>query len=134
MLKGTFYVLEDVLKARYPDATPDKIQDMVKEHHEQKIQRMAKPSRHQWIDLEEAAVILNVPSAILPQKLKEFAKILSVDRDGRRYYDLRDCFRAAFQEVADEEQLDQIIIDYKKDRLQKGIEDREKNEKNPVRE
>lgn len=132
MLKGNFYVLSDVLRARYQEASDAEIQGMVKEYQEKKIsdRQHRNQRRHRWIEDEEAARILGLTStADLERRLRELPKIQTAQRDGRRLYELRDLFRAEFQE-ADENQLDQIIIEYKKEQL----EQRRRNHENPNQE
>ena len=54
------------------------------------------------------------------RKLRSLPKIQSVRKNGRRYYELRDVFRAVYQE-ATEEELNQLIIDYKRKRAEKRL-------------
>lgn len=117
-LKGRYYVLEDLLRIRYPHASDNEIQDMVREHKEEKVRgRLRGNEHHTWIGAEEATMILDLSSeAALKATLRGPPKIRRVKRENGTVYNLRDCFARLFEE-ANDEQLDTLIIEYKKRQL-----------------
>lgn len=119
-LKGIYYLLEDLMKLRHPQASDKEIEVMVKEYQERKIKERARGNhRNQWIEPKQATMILGLPfEAALEASVGKSPRIRKVQRQGHICYNLRDCFRRIFQE-ADDEELDQLIIAYKENQLER---------------
>lgn len=122
LLRGTFYVLEDVLRARYPELSKPEIESKVSEHVE--IRRSNHQPRREWIGPSECARLCGWKSpSTWKRHLSDFPRIRQKKNGSGRLYDLGDVFAAIYPE-ANQERLNDMIVDYRliraKQRLERG--------------
>ena len=127
LLSGVFYVLQDVYRARYPHLSDQDIRDKVSEH--ESLRRSDHRARREWIGPSECARLCGWKSpSTWKAHLSEFPKIRQKRTRHGRFYDLGDVFAAIYPE-ANQERLNDMIVDYRLLRAKERLERRGKNEK-----
>lgn len=130
LLKGNYYILEDVLRARYPEKTGQEIDRMVIER--ENMRRSNHRPRREWIGPLQAARIAGWNSAkTWKRHLAEFARIRRKKTRRGTFYDLGDVFAAIFPE-ADQERLNILIVDYKLRRAEQNLKRQHRRQKTQV--
>jgi len=119
LLKGDYYILEDVLRARYPEKNDQEIERMVIER--ENMRRSNHRPRREWIGPSEAARIAGWRS---PKTWKRhLGRLRNIRKKKTRrgmVYDLGDVFAAIFPQ-ADQERLNVLILDYKLRRAERNL-------------
>lgn len=123
-LKGTYYILRDVLRAKNQNLDSEAIDALVLDYQEQAAQRKSNTNhRTEYIGPKEAAALFGWRSKnTFIEHLLHLPPIRSKRRGKakRRYYELESVFAAAFPEASDE-MLSVIITDYRQRRAQQRL-------------
>lgn len=126
LLNGTYYILEDVLRARYPHYSDNEIKDELVRYQESRRLNGLNRKPHEWLSSSECARLAGFKS---PQSWKKNIRRFSGVRVKKtrlgKFYELRSVFEAAFPE-ASKDRLDEIITDYRLRRYQKLDKEGEK--------
>lgn len=126
LLRGTFYILEDILRVRFPEADDKRINAMAVEYQSQNVVRRSNHRKKEVIGPTECARIFGWRSPLtFKRHLPELLEIRSVERPRGMFYIFLDVFAAAYPE-ASPERLNDLIVDYKQRRTAERLKRRRK--------
>jgi len=127
LLKGVYYVLEDVLRERYPDLSDQEIARIVSER--ENLRRSNHRPRREWIGPAESARIAGWKSPkTWKRHLAHFPGIRKRKTRRGTLYDLDDVFAALFPE-ANQERLNMLIVDHKLRRAEDNLKRKHRRRK-----